>query len=108
MTWVTSNADNFRLAGHRRSPYIPPMAWIKQISREEAEESGGLLKRIYDDATKRTGRVFNILRIQSQNAPILRSGMGLYVDVMHKPSPVTRLQRELIATVVSRINNCHY
>lgn len=81
------------------------MAWIKIISESEAD---GLLKRIYDAAMKRAGKVFNILKVQSQNPPVLQAGISLYRDIMHGESPLTRAQREMLATVVSRINRCHY
>lgn len=81
------------------------MAWIKTISNDEAD---GLLKQIYDTAIKRAGQVFNILRIQSLNPPVLQASMDLYTNAMHKPSPLSRAQRELLATVVSVVNKCHY
>lgn len=81
------------------------MAWIKIFSESDAD---GLLKRIYDAALKRAGKVFNILKLQSQNPQVLQTGISLYRDIMFGESPLTRAQREMLATVVSRINLCHY
>ncbi|MEE9297017.1 MAG: carboxymuconolactone decarboxylase family protein [Phycisphaerae bacterium] len=81
------------------------MAWIRTIDQESAE---GLLASVYKAAVARAGRVFNILKIQSLNPPVLQSSMAQYLSIMYKPSPLSRAQRELIATVVSRANNCHY
>lgn len=81
------------------------MAWIKTVDTESAE---GPLARAYDAAIKRAGRVFNIVRLQSLNPPVLQSGMALYFNIMHKESPLSRAQREMLATVVSRANDCHY
>jgi len=81
------------------------MAWIKTVPPDEAE---GLLAAIYNAAVKRAGQVFNILRIQSVNPPVLRAGIALYRQAMHGESPLSRAQREMIATVVSRANDCHY
>ena len=81
------------------------MAWIRLISDDEAT---GLLARIYDAARKRAGRVFNILRVQSQNPPTLKASIDLYISVMMADSPLSRAQRELLAVVVSRANACHY
>lgn len=81
------------------------MAWIKTVPLEHAK---GLLSKIYQAAIKRAGRVFNILRVQSTNAPALQASLGLYLAIMHKDSPLSRAQRELLATVVSRANKCHY
>ena len=81
------------------------MAWVQQISEEDAT---GLLEKIYADAKKRAGRVFNIIKVQSLNPPTLRASMGLYMQTTQAESPVTRVLREMIATVVSKTNECHY
>lgn len=81
------------------------MSWIEQIEDDRAE---GLLSRIYEAAVKRAGRIFNIIRVQSLNPPVLQSGLGLYSSVMMGQSPLTRGQREMLAVVVSRVNDCHY
>ncbi len=81
------------------------MAWIRTVPEDEAE---GGLKRIYDDATKRTGFVAEILKVASLNVPALRGTMQLYQAVMFRESPLSRAQREMIATVVARAADCHY
>ncbi len=81
------------------------MAWVRQIPEEDAT---GLLEKIYADAKKRAGRVFNILKVQSLNPPTLRASMGLYMQTTQAESPVSRALREMIATVVSKTNECHY
>ena len=82
------------------------MAWIRTIPPGEA---GGLLKRLYDEAVARAGKVFNVLRIQSLRPEVLDAGMVLYQELMFSPrSPLTRAQREMIAVAVSRANECHY
>ena len=81
------------------------MPWIRAISDEDAE---GPLKQIFEAAYKRAGRVFNIVRIMSLNPATLRSSLGLYQSSMMGPSPLSRAMRELLATVVSRVNNCFY
>ena len=82
------------------------MAWIKTVGPDQAT---GLLRQIYDAAAKRAGRVFNVLRIQSLRPRVLRSSVQLYTEVMHSPeSSLSRTQREMIATAVSRANACDY
>jgi hypothetical protein len=34
--------------------------------------------------------------------------MGLYQRVMFAPEGLARYQREMLATLVSRVNDCHY
>ena len=82
------------------------MAWIKTTAPNEAE---GLLKRLYDAAIERAGKVFNVIRLQSRRPNVLRASTQLYAELMHAPeSPLSRAQREMIATVVSKTNGCFY
>lgn len=81
-------------------------AWIHTTSPEAAE---GLLARLYAAAIKRAGKVYNIIRLQSPRPKVLRASTNLYLEVMHgAASPLSRAQREMIATAVSRANSCHY
>ena len=81
------------------------MAWIKMI---EPEEATGQLKAEYEEAVRRAGKVFNILKVQSLNAPALHASMQLYLATMYGPSGLSRAERELLATVVSYVNRCFY
>lgn len=82
------------------------MAWIRTVPPGEAT---GLLKRLYDEALARAGKVFNVLRIQSLRPEVLRAGVALYQELMLSPrSPLSRARREMIAVAVSRANGCHY
>lgn len=81
------------------------MAHIELVSEDGAE---GRLKQIYDAAIARAGRVYNIVKTMSPNPAVLEASMGLYMHVMKGPSGVSRRERELLATVVSRANDCYY
>lgn len=82
------------------------MAWIRTV---EPSEAGGLLRRLYDTAIRRAGRVFNIISIQSLRPKVLRSSTQLYLEVMHsRDNGLSRAQREMIATTVSQLNGCFY
>ncbi len=81
------------------------MAWIRIIDEDGAD---GLLARIYNAAHQRGGKVFNILKVQSTNPPALQSSISLYAAIMHGESSLSRSQREMLAVVVSRVNNCRY
>ncbi len=72
------------------------------------EEATGLLKRQYDAAIKRAGRIWHIVSIMSQNPPAMRASMSMYTTLMHGPSPLSRGQREMLAVVVSATNHCVY
>ena len=82
------------------------MAWIRTIRPEEAT---GALARIYDAAVKRAGKVFQIIEVQSLRPQVLRASTRLYIEIVHSSrSSLSRAQREMIATTVSRINECFY
>lgn len=81
------------------------MPFIEQIPVEQA---GGLLKRLFDDALKRAGRVWHIVQIMSLNPPAMRDSMRFYGTLMFGDSPLSRAQRELLATVVSAELDCFY
>jgi alkylhydroperoxidase family enzyme len=81
------------------------MSWIHRVPEEEAT---GPLKRQFDAAMKRAGRIWNIVHVQSVNPPVLDSGMRFYSAVMKGASPLSRVQREILATVVSAELHCHY
>ncbi len=50
----------------------------------------------------------NILQIHGVHARTMRQHYELYVELMRGPGPLSRLQREMIALVVSATNGCHY
>jgi uncharacterized peroxidase-related enzyme len=71
-------------------------------------EATGLLAEEYEAARARAGKVFNIVKAMSLTPATLRASMGLYREIMFGESELTRAERELLATVVSRANECHY
>jgi len=81
------------------------MAWIRQI---EIAAASGLLKRQFDAAVKRAGRLWNILHVMSLNPPVLAASMRFYGAVMSGSSPLSRVRREMLATVVAREVDCFY
>lgn len=81
------------------------MPWIKQIPLEEAT---GLLKRQFDAALKRAGRVWHIVHIMSLNPRAMRDSIAFYATIMMGESPLSRAQREMLAVVVSSENDCYY
>jgi uncharacterized peroxidase-related enzyme len=81
------------------------MAYLRLIEEGEAT---GELKRQYDQAVVRAGKVFNIVKAMSLRPGVLGEAMGLYRAVMFGPSELSRAERELLAVVVSCANDCHY
>ena len=82
------------------------MAWIKTIAPEDAE---GAVERQYKAAVGRAGNVAGIVQLHSNHAATLRASMNLYfATTTSEDNPLSRQNRELIATVVSRTNDCFY
>jgi alkylhydroperoxidase family enzyme len=81
------------------------MSWIRTIPDDAAS---GSLATIYAETKAKFGRVINLVRIQSLRPETMALGRQLYRHLMDGPGKLTRLQRVLIATVVSRANGCLY
>ncbi len=83
-----------------------PRAWVRTITTDEAT---GPLKRLYESAIERAGKVFNVIRVQGLQPRTMAASTRLYQEVMFSDtSELTRAQREMLAVVVSRANDCHY
>lgn len=81
------------------------MAHIQVIQHEEAS---GRLKDIYDNLIKTRGKLAEVHKIQSLNPETIVNHMDLYMTIMFGQSPLKRVQREMIAVVVSVANGCNY
>ena len=81
------------------------MAHIRLI---DVEDATGELRAEYDAAVGRAGKVFNIVKAMSLRPAVLRRSMELYKGIMFGSCGLSRQERELLATVVSRENDCHY
>lgn len=81
------------------------MAFIRVIHEGQAD---GRLKEIYDDLLEKRGKIAEVHKIQSLNPETIVNHMDLYMSIMFGQSPLKRVQREMIAVVVSAANNCVY
>lgn len=81
---------------------------IAHLDLIDPDDATGPLREEYDAAVQRAGKVYNIVRSMSLRPAVLKRSMELYKAVMFGPSALTRQERELLATVVSATNDCHY
>ncbi len=81
------------------------MPYIEQVPISEAK---GFLKKLFDEALDRAGRVWHIVHIMSQNPRTMDASLKMYGAVMVGASPLTRGQREMLAVVTSKLNDCFY
>jgi uncharacterized peroxidase-related enzyme len=81
------------------------MTFIPMIPDDEADEE---LSAVLGAISNSRGDVGNIFRVQSLDPPALTAHFELYKTLMFGPSDLSRVQREMIAVVVSSLNECHY
>ncbi|WP_022836854.1 peroxidase-related enzyme [Salisaeta longa] len=81
------------------------MAWIDIIDEADAD---GPLAAIYDEIADQRGNLSNIMRVHSLHPKAMRAHMDLYLELLFSRSDLSRATRELIAVVVSDVNDCPY
>jgi uncharacterized peroxidase-related enzyme len=81
------------------------MAWIETVTEDAAQDE---LKSIYDSQRKQAGAIANVIKVYSLSPVILEAHLQLYSAVMHAPGSLSRKHREMIAVVVSALNQCEY
>ena len=82
------------------------MARITVIPDDDWEgELAELHPRVVD---RNWGRVDNILAVHSLNPRGMAAHQGLYESAMSGTATLRKVERELIALVVSLTNGCHY
>jgi hypothetical protein len=72
------------------------MAYIRFLSQEEIP------------AKNRVNDLDNIIQIHGIHSPVMKHHYDMYLTLMRKQSPLSRIQREEIAVVVSSVNACQY
>lgn len=72
------------------------MAHIRYVDPEEIPSED----QVVDDD--------NIIRIHGVHSRTIRLHYDLYRELMYGRGPLSRVQREMIAVVVSAANDCHY
>ena len=82
------------------------MPWIETLHEDDWE---GDLVPLEDEVTDPvTGRVDWIMRIHSLDAGSLNAHNVLYRQAMKGTATLRKVEREMIALVVSGVNECHY
>lgn len=65
-------------------------------------------QKYFDICTEKLGLIPNVLQAYSHDIEKLNAFAGLYNDLMLADSGLTKLEREMIAVVVSSANRCFY
>src|SRR5437870_1810753 len=81
------------------------MAWVRTIAEEDAS---GQLQEVYGHVRQRAGAVPYIAKVQSLRPATMKFRFCLYCQLMVDPTGISKRERVLIATVVSKANGCFY
>jgi len=83
------------------------MAWIDTVPDDEWIR--GPLEDLYAKVVDPThGRVDHIMSIHSLNPKALGAHLGVYGSAMSSTATLRKVEREMVAMVVSQVNGCHY
>ena len=81
------------------------MPYITTINPDDASPE---LAALYKKAGNPDGTVDEVMLVHSLSPGSLEAHFQLYVQCMHRASPLSKLERELVGSVVSRANGCGY
>jgi alkylhydroperoxidase family enzyme len=82
------------------------MSWIEVVDDTTWDgELGDLRNRVVDPGS---GRVDHIMSVHSLNPRGMAAHDAVYRSAMRGTATLRKVERELIAFVVSQINGCHY
>ena len=79
------------------------MAWIDNVPIGEWDDD---LRDAVADSTTR--RVDHIMSVHSLNPRAMAAHQALYTSAMASTASFRKVDRELVAFVVSQLNDCHY
>ena len=81
------------------------MAYIPQVGEGDAT---GVLQGVYAAGQARAGGVANIIKVMSRDGRSVQASMQFYMSVMKADNALSASRREMLAAVVSNINECYY
>ena len=85
-------------------PYCKKLLEDNFGQRKIAEKT----QKYFDVCRDKLGMIPNVLQAYAFDIDKLNAFSGMYNDLMLAPSGITKLEREMIAVVVSSINKCFY
>jgi alkylhydroperoxidase family enzyme len=83
-----------------------PQAWIEVVPDDQWDSDLASLDASVRD--RATGRIDNIMQVHSLNPTGLAAHNDLYRSAMSGTPSLRKVDREMIAFVVSEANDCHY
>lgn len=87
---------------------MPQPDHISALPIADPEALEGDLRELFALCTEKLGIVPNVLRAYSLRPQKLRNFVAMYNELMLAPSGLSKLEREMVAVVVSSANRCYY
>ena len=82
------------------------MTWIETIDEDQWDDQLSELRPKVTDPV--TGVVDNIMAVHSLDPGSMKAHLALYQQAMRGTKSLPKVDREMIALVVSKTNGCHY
>jgi uncharacterized peroxidase-related enzyme len=87
---------------------MPQPAHISALGVPDPASLDDDLRAIWDKCVEKLGFVPNVFSAYSLRPQRLRNFMETYNEIMLSPSGLSKLEREMVAVVVSSANRCYY
>lgn len=87
---------------------MPQPEHISALGHPDPDDLDDDLKAIWAKCVDKLGFVPNVFSTYSLKPQRLRHFMQMYNDIMLAPSGLSKLEREMVAVVVSSANRCYY
>ena len=93
------------MAVKKKSPARPP---VSALGEAKAAGLPSDISALFAACEEKLGFVPNVFRAYTMDFDKLRHFRAMYNDLMLGDSPLSKLEREMIAVTVSAVNRCHY
>lgn len=87
---------------------MPQPDHVSALPVPAAENLDEDLRAVFAKCEEKLGLVPNVLRAYAFRPDKLRTFMAMYNELMLAPSGLSKLEREMVAVVVSSANRCYY
>jgi uncharacterized peroxidase-related enzyme len=87
---------------------MPQPDYVSALGAAEAGSLDADIQEVFRKCVDKLGFVPNVLAAYSLKPNKLRNFMAMYNELMLAPSGLSKLEREMIAVVVSSANHCYY
>ena len=82
-----------------------PVSIFPEPPRDSLPED---IREVFAKCEDKLGFIPNVLRVYAMDAPKFRAFRAMSNDLLLGDSPLSKLEREMVAVVVSAVNRCHY